>query len=193
MLFDRCTARPRANLSELPARKGTGVSGVAPKAAPGRFQGDKKADSTGRPGVCDPMNLSFSEMTLAPSLAAVCEPVGERIAGRGLPAFVHRERLGVRPGTRPWLLSTVQFGEDGQPLAIRYHFVYAMLLNEVQQQHSTIAGQSARLAEQAARLEDQARTLDRQSSEIAGQRAKLASQQTAIEELALRLAKLEGH
>jgi septal ring factor EnvC (AmiA/AmiB activator) len=64
-----------------------------------------------------------------------------------------------------------QFGEDGQPLAVRYHFVYAMLLNEVQQQHSTIAGQAA---------------------EIARQRARLASQQTAIEELASRLAKLEG-
>jgi hypothetical protein len=76
MLFDRCTARPRANLSELPARKGTGVSGVAPKAAPGRFQGDKKADSTGRPGVCDPMNLSFSEMTLAPLLLGSSPPFG---------------------------------------------------------------------------------------------------------------------
>ncbi|MBW8877429.1 MAG: tail fiber domain-containing protein [Acidobacteria bacterium] len=93
--------------------------------------------------------------------------------------LIAEEVAAVNPGL-------VQFGEDGQPLAVRYHFVYAMLLNEVQQQHSAIAGQSARLAEQA-------RNLDRQAAEIAGQRAKIASLQTAIEELALRLAKLEGH
>ncbi len=87
---------------------------------------------------------------------------GQRILQYGL---VAEEVAAVNPGL-------VQLGDDGQPLAIRYHFVYAMLLNEVQQQHSTIAGQAA---------------------EIASQRAKLASQQTAIEELASRLAKLEGH
>jgi len=86
--------------------------------------------------------------------------------------LIAEEVAAVNPGL-------VQLGEDGQPLAIRYHFVYAMLLNEVQQQHAVI--------------EDQAKTLNRQASEIAGQRARLASQQTAIEQLALRLAKLEGH
>jgi hypothetical protein len=108
---------------------------------------------------------------------------GQRTLQYGL---IAEEVAAVNPGL-------VQFGDDGQPLAVRYHFVYAMLLNEVQQQHSTIAGQSAHLAEQAARLDDQARNLDRQAVEIAGQRARIASQQTAIEELALRLAKLEGH
>jgi hypothetical protein len=71
--------------------------------------------------------------------------------------LIAEEVAAVNPGL-------VQFGEDGQPLAIRYHFIYAMLLNEVQQQES----------------------------EIAAQRAKIANQQTAIEQLALRLAKLEG-
>jgi hypothetical protein len=65
----------------------------------------------------------------------------------------------------------VQFGDDGKPLAVRYHFVDAMLLNEVQKQHSTTAEQSARLAAQA---------------------AELASQKAEIIELALRLARLEG-
>jgi hypothetical protein len=35
----------------------------------------------------------------------------------------------------------VQFDEDGWPLTVRYHLVNAMLLNEVQKQHRTIAGQ----------------------------------------------------
>jgi hypothetical protein len=93
---------------------------------------------------------------------------GQRIEQYGL---IAEEVAAVNPGL-------VQFGEDGQPLAVRYHFVYAMLLNEVQQQHSTIA--------------DQAQALDRQAAEIAAQRAKIASQQTALEELAARLAKLEA-
>jgi Chaperone of endosialidase len=80
---------------------------------------------------------------------------GQGILQYGL---IAEEVAAVNPGL-------VQFGEDGQPLAIRYHFIYAMLLNEVQQQES----------------------------EIAAQRARIASQQTAIEQLALRLAKLEGH
>lgn len=101
---------------------------------------------------------------------------GQRILQYGL---IAEEVAAVNPGL-------VQLGEDGQPLAIRYHFVYAMLLNEVQQQHSTIEDQAARLAEQAKKF-------DRQAAELAGQRAKIASQQTAIEELALRLTKLEGH
>ncbi len=92
---------------------------------------------------------------------------GERLLQYGL---VAEEVAKVNPGL-------VQFGEDGQPLAVRYHFIYAMLLNEVQEQHSTIAGQAARLAAQA-------ETLDRQAAEI-------ASQKTAIEELAARLARLE--
>ncbi|HEV7509844.1 MAG TPA: tail fiber domain-containing protein [Thermoanaerobaculia bacterium] len=101
---------------------------------------------------------------------------GQRILQYGL---IAEEVAAVNPGL-------VQLGEDGQPLAIRYHFVYAMLLNEVQQQHSTIEDQAARLA-------DQAKKFDRQAAELASQRAKIARQQTAIEELALRLTKLEGH
>jgi len=46
----------------------------------------------------------------------------------------------------------VQFDPDGQPATVRYHFVNAMLLNEVQKQHQRIAGQDARLASQQAEI-----------------------------------------
>jgi Chaperone of endosialidase len=93
---------------------------------------------------------------------------GQRIRQYGL---IAEEVAAVDPGL-------VQFGEDGKPLAVRYHFVDAMLLDEVQKQHSTIAEQSTRLAEQAAGLARQA--------------AEITSQEAEIRGLALRLARLEG-
>jgi len=50
--------------------------------------------------------------------------------------------------------------EDGKPQTVRYHFVNAMLLNEVQKQRATIERQSAEiqaLAERLAKLEADAR------------------------------------
>jgi hypothetical protein len=46
----------------------------------------------------------------------------------------------------------VQLDASGQPLAVRYHFLGAMLLNEVQKQRSRIAELEARLAKLEARL-----------------------------------------
>jgi len=100
---------------------------------------------------------------------------GQRVLQYGL---IAEEVAAVNPGL-------VQFGDDGKPLAVRYHFVDAMLLNEVQQQHSSLESQSARLAAQAVRIEAQA-------AEIAEQKGKIASQEAALAELAARLAKLEA-
>jgi polyhydroxyalkanoate synthesis regulator phasin len=65
----------------------------------------------------------------------------------------------------------VVFGKDGLPQAVRYHFVNAMLLNEVQKQRQL---------------------LDEQQKENGEQRTTIAQQQTEIHELAARLAKLEA-
>jgi hypothetical protein len=46
----------------------------------------------------------------------------------------------------------VVFDKDGVPQTVRYHFVNAMLLNEVQKQRSTIARQQAEIQDLAARL-----------------------------------------
>jgi hypothetical protein len=54
----------------------------------------------------------------------------------------------------------VQYDSDGEPLAIRYHFVNAMLLNEVQKQHAQLADQGARLLLQQAQLARQQREID---------------------------------
>jgi len=79
---------------------------------------------------------------------------GQRVLQYGL---IAEEVAQVNPGL-------VQFGEDGKPLAVRYHFLNAMLLDEVQKQHATISSQAA----------------------------EIASQRAMIEDLALRLARLEG-
>jgi hypothetical protein len=65
----------------------------------------------------------------------------------------------------------VQYDQDGQPLSVRYSMVNAMMLNEVQKQHATIASQAAQL--------------DRQREQI-------ATQAVRLQELAARLAKLES-
>jgi len=46
----------------------------------------------------------------------------------------------------------VVFDKDGVPQTVRYHFVNARLLNEVQKQRSTIARQQAEIQDLAARL-----------------------------------------
>ena len=46
----------------------------------------------------------------------------------------------------------VQYDRNGAPAAIRYHFLDAMLLNEVQKQQRTITEQKFRLEDQAARI-----------------------------------------
>jgi hypothetical protein len=46
----------------------------------------------------------------------------------------------------------VVFDKDGVPQTVRYHFVNARLLNEVQEQRSTIARQQAEIQDLAARL-----------------------------------------
>jgi hypothetical protein len=47
----------------------------------------------------------------------------------------------------------VQYDQEGQPQAVRYHFVNAMLLNEVQKQHRTMEELSRLAAAQQARIE----------------------------------------
>jgi hypothetical protein len=47
----------------------------------------------------------------------------------------------------------VQYDDKGQPFTVRYHMINAMLLNEVQKQHSTIEQQKAQLQEQESRLQ----------------------------------------
>jgi hypothetical protein len=64
----------------------------------------------------------------------------------------------------------VVFNQDGTPETVRYHFVNAMLLNEVQKQRQ--------------RIEEQQKTNEQQSNTI-------AQQQTEIQDLAARMAKLE--
>ncbi|HXM62441.1 MAG TPA: tail fiber domain-containing protein [Terriglobales bacterium] len=64
----------------------------------------------------------------------------------------------------------VVFNEDGTPETVRYHFVNAMLLNEVQKQRQ--------------RIEDQQKTNEQQNNTI-------VRQQEQIQDLAARMAKLE--
>jgi Chaperone of endosialidase len=53
----------------------------------------------------------------------------------------------------------VEYDKDGQPLTVRYQFVNAMLLNEVQSQHKTIADQQTQITQLQSQLEDIQKTL----------------------------------
>jgi hypothetical protein len=68
---------------------------------------------------------------------------GSRLLQYGL---IAEEVAKVYPGL-------VQYDEAGQPLAVRYHFVNAMLLNEVQRLHAQAEAQQAEIAGQRARIE----------------------------------------
>jgi hypothetical protein len=70
----------------------------------------------------------------------------------------------------------VQFGRDGRPEGVRYHFVNAMLLDEVQRQHRRIAEQDAHLRGQDA--------------ELAALRGQLEEQRRRAEELERSVAEL---
>lgn len=61
----------------------------------------------------------------------------------------------------------VQYDDDGQPLAVRYQFVDAMLLNEAQKQSVKIAAQEAEIAGLRAQLAEQRRLADAQETRIA--------------------------
>jgi polyhydroxyalkanoate synthesis regulator phasin len=72
----------------------------------------------------------------------------------------------------------VVFGKDGLPQAVRYHFVNAMLLNEVQKQRQLI--------------EEHQRANEKQEQLVEEQRSTIARQQAEIQDLAARLTKLEA-
>jgi hypothetical protein len=65
------------------------------------------------------------------------------------------------PNPAQWLVAEevypglVQFDAEGRPATVRYHFVNAMLLNEVQKQHRTIAEQAAQISDLEAQLADE--------------------------------------
>jgi len=72
----------------------------------------------------------------------------------------------------------VVFDKDGQPETVRYHFVNAMLLNEVQKQRQLLVAQQRANDDQQRAIEEQKKTIGQQQAEI--------------QDLAARLAKLEA-
>jgi hypothetical protein len=73
----------------------------------------------------------------------------------------------------------VEYGRDGEPLLVRYHFVNAMLLSEVQRQHRRAVDQDARIVELEARLGAQQTDLDRQKARLEAIEAFVARQGSA--------------
>ncbi|HEY6322394.1 MAG TPA: tail fiber domain-containing protein [Thermoanaerobaculia bacterium] len=69
---------------------------------------------------------------------------GSRLLEYGL---IAEEVAKVYPGL-------VQLDRDGKPLAVRSQFIDAMMLNEVQRQHRTIASQQERIDRQQAQIDD---------------------------------------
>lgn len=79
----------------------------------------------------------------------------------------------------------VVYNKDGQPDAVQYQMLPAMLLNEVQRQQAEIGAQK----EQLQRLKKQ---IDEQRGLINDQREQISTQRQQSESLQERLAKLEG-
>jgi septal ring factor EnvC (AmiA/AmiB activator) len=79
----------------------------------------------------------------------------------------------------------VVFDKDGAPQTVRYHFVNAMLLNEVQKQRQLLDDHERENKKQHQLIEEQ-------QKENEEQRTTIARQQAEIQDLAARLAKLES-
>jgi hypothetical protein len=77
----------------------------------------------------------------------------------------------------------VVYDDKGQPQTVRYHFVNAMLLNEVQKQARQIADQGAQIAEQREMITAQAHQL----TQLTEQTRRVADQAHQIETLTARL------
>jgi Chaperone of endosialidase len=86
----------------------------------------------------------------------------------------------------------VQYDKDGQPQTVRYSMVNAMVLNELQKQHTTNATQATELEQQRDQIAAQARQLDLQRDQIAAQGAVLRAQQARLDELAAQMAALKA-
>jgi hypothetical protein len=72
----------------------------------------------------------------------------------------------------------VQYDAKGQPLTVRYHWINAMLLNEVQKQHANAEAQQARVGKLL--------------SQVADQEAQLVQQKTQLEQQEARIQRLEA-
>ncbi len=60
----------------------------------------------------------------------------------------------------------VQYDAKGQPLTVRYHWINAMLLNEVQKQHASADAQQARVGELLNQVAQQKSRLEQQEARI---------------------------
>ncbi|MFI5058784.1 MAG: tail fiber domain-containing protein [Candidatus Acidiferrales bacterium] len=86
----------------------------------------------------------------------------------------------------------VVFDKDGVPQTVRYHFVNAMLLNEVQKQRQLIEEEQKANEERQREIEKQRQLVENQRRANEEQQSTIARQQAEIQDLAARLAKLEA-
>jgi hypothetical protein len=81
----------------------------------------------------------------------------------------------------------VQLDEQGDPQAVRYHFVNAMVLNEVQQQHRQLAAVKAESSRQIESLRaESSRQIEALEAERTAQAARIETLERQVERL-LRL------
>jgi hypothetical protein len=108
--------------------------------------------------VTDMGDVSDSVMQLRPVLFHYKSEFddGSRLLQYGL---IAEEVAAVSPGL-------VQYDKEGRPLLVRYHFVNAMVLNEVQKQHRTIGEQKARIADLELKMATQREQIESQEARI---------------------------
>lgn len=88
----------------------------------------------------------------------------------------------------------VVFDENGAPQTVRYHFVNAMLLNEVQRQARQVETQQREIDAQQREIEAQRRAIEAQQREnaaLAVEVRRVSAEARQIESLTARLVELE--
>ncbi len=104
---------------------------------------------------------------------------GSRLLQYGL---IAEEVAAVLPGL-------VQYDRDGQPRAVRYHFVNAMLLNEVQKLHREAERQKAELADQRRAIADLEQERDAETAALRAQLSRVLERLASLERRAPEMAR----
>ena len=84
----------------------------------------------------------------------------------------------------------IAYEPDGKPLTVNYQNLSAMLLNELQKQHTVVAAQQDELQTQLQQIKTQQQQMQAQRHEIDGLKLQLQQQNVSLQE---RLTKLESY
>ena len=129
----------------------------------------------------DAVSITTSMFGILPELRALRDQIASTWRDFDLERFDKLEQYGlVAEEVAKVYPDLVVFDENGQPQTVRYHFVNAMLLNEVQRQ-----------ARQAAAQQHDIDALQRENAALAAEVRRMSGEARQIDSLTARLVELE--